>query len=279
MEILKEIMNKSKNTVINEEYVIIGGKEVDKKNKIEIGDQSGKFYTLEQLAFFILNKDIMYTQYLKKCKEQNISPIFYTDQKLITEELKKVREDVTVCRYDLPDEIYFSRHDYSWVSKLFSEKNKNVSFKTSLEPYRIVVPSSLISFINLSNIEEILISGNVIKNSKLVLDKLKTNFNGKKFLIEDTIDDWTSEDWKSLVGIFVDGSSFQINEWKIGDIAGLFSKIPVFYLYEEGNESTEALDGYKINRIKVDKGTIKKEDLDKIWRLIMGVCESNGNGL
>ncbi|KAF9762980.1 Cell division cycle protein 73 [Nosema granulosis] len=278
MDILKEIISKPKSTIITELDVQIDNKKINKNTVVEIGDQK-KQYTVEQLAYFIVNKDLMYTQYLKKCKEQNIGPIFYTDQKIIFEELQKFREEMPQYHFGLPEDKYLSKNDYSWIKKFFNEKEDKPIIRSDNEPFKIVVPSSIASLINLSNIEHFLKNGEVVKNNTLILDKVETFFNGKLFVIEDTIIDWTSDDWKRLVGIFVDGSSWQVAEWKIGDIAGLFSKIPVFYLYEEGNETTEALDGYKINRIKLTNKKCKKEDLENVLNSITEICDSPDNGL
>lgn len=279
MDILKEIVSKPKSTIITEQHVEIDNNKIDKNTVVEIGDLQKKKYTVEQLAYFIINRDLMYTQYLRKCKEQNIGPIFYTDQKIIFEELQKVKEDMPQYHFDTPENLYLSKHDYTWVGEFFTKKEEKKTIKNDNEPYKIVVPSSLASLINLSNVENFLRNGEVVRSSKLILDKVESFINGKSFIIEESINDWTSDDWKRLVGIFVDGSAWQINEWKIGDIAGLFSKIPIFYLYEEGNEKTEALDGYKINRIKISNRKCDKKDLEIIWNAILNVCDLPDNGL
>lgn len=159
MEILRDILNNSKRIIFSDNKIKIGSIDYDKTNEIKIEGTTKSNYTLEQLAYFICNKHLQYTKYLRECKTKGIPSTFYSDQKIILEEIETVNSELqSEAYYDLPESRYFSKHDYHWIEEIIAEKQEVIKSKIT-EKYKIVVSSSLTATVNLNNIEILLNTG------------------------------------------------------------------------------------------------------------------------
>ena len=89
-------------------------------------------------------------------------------------------------------------------------------------PPIIIVPAAPSSIINMYNVKEFLqsghfisvsdvkASGNVTKESSLFIERSKN----KKYLVVDNPTRLGLEDWKRVVGVFVQGTTWQFKGWK-----------------------------------------------------------------
>lgn len=265
MNFLNEIT--ATNTEITDLYIFIDGKQYEKNKEIQISGTSKNNYTLVQIVFFLLNKQLPYTKYLRECKNKGISSIFYSDQKIILEYLKSSTDkNEAVC--DLPESRYISKYDYKWIEDfLIIEEEKNERI-TLTKKYKIIVSPSLTSIVNLNNIENLLRNSCLEKQKNLIFDKTEFKINGYDFVVEEDVKSWTFDDWSMVVAIFCDGSDWQIKEWGIEDVASLFYKIPTFFFVNEKDVNKNNMSYYKIQKIIVKENNITKNDFNTIWSKI-----------
>ncbi|WUR02269.1 cell division control protein 73 (CDC83) [Vairimorpha necatrix] len=274
MEILSDILKNPKSVSFSENKIKISGLEYDKNMEIEIKETTKKKYTLEQLAYFLCNKHLQYTKYLRECKTKGILSIFYSDQKIILEEVEKENEVESQGRYDLPESKYYSKHDYHWVKDLIAEKTDEILKSKITEKYKIIVSSSLTATVNLSNIEILLTSGSLEKSQDLIFDKTEFKIKSHVFVAEEDIKDWTSDDWNMLVAIFCDGSEWQINEWGIGDVASLFNTVPTFYIVNTRSMNKNDLSGYNVIKWNVVDNKLDDEKYKLMWSKIKNTIKN-----
>jgi hypothetical protein len=220
------------------------------------------------LAFFLCNRHLKYTQYLRECKNKGVPSIFYSDQNIILEELEKVAEVENEAFYDLPESRYISKHDYQWAKEIILEKPEEIVKSKITEKYKIIVSASLTATVNLNNIEILLNTGYLEKQKDLVFDKTEFNIEGHTFIAEEDIKNWTSDDWNMLVAIFCDGSQWQIKEWGIGDVASLFYKIPTFYIINDSLSLKNEMSGYNVKKFVATDNKLKNEDYKMMWKMI-----------
>jgi len=275
MKILREIFKNLKNVELTKEKIKMGNMEYDKNMEINIERTTKKKYTLEQLTYFLINRDLQYTKYLRECKNNGVTSIFYSDQKIILEELEKEVETEKEAYYDLPESRYYSKHKYFWVEEIIAEKPEQIVRSKINEKYKIIVSPSLTATVNLNNIEILLSTGFLEKRKELVFDKIEFQVEDTTFVAEEDIKHWTSDDWNMLVAIFCDGSKWQINEWGIGDVASLFYNIPTFYIENEttlnkndASKNKNKLSGYNLTRWIATDNKLKNEDFKTMWNKI-----------
>lgn len=272
MEILKEIADTNNeianseivNIKITDSYVLINNKQYEKNTEINISGTSKNNYTLIQIVFFLLNKNLPYTKYLRECKEKRIASIFYSDQKIISEVLKSLI-DKTDAFCDLPESRYISKYNYKWIEELLIDKTEKNERTAMTKKYKIIVSPSLTSIVNLNNIEILLNNGSLEKGKALIFDKTEFKINNNEFVAEEDVKNWTFDDWSMVVAIFCDGSDWQIKEWGIDDVASLFYKIPTFYFLNEKDLQKSNLSNSKIQKIFVKNNMISKNDYKLMW--------------
>ncbi|KAL0263964.1 UNVERIFIED_CONTAM: hypothetical protein PYX00_010878 [Menopon gallinae] len=226
-------------------------------------------YTLDQLCFYLINTDMAYTEYLKKCKANGIQQVSYIDQRKLIDEIKSYEPASAVVDFD-PAERHRREHDYSFVSRYFQRR----------ESYKIIVPSSYQSLINVENAKDFLEVGVFRKCHPSLEEGRETTVMDKYVVHQDGV-----EDWKDVVAVFLDGSKWQYRDWKWNSLHSMTDDVAAFFLYTRDGEeqrfasvdvmSIKVSDGAKLDdrafrmmwtriNLKIDKKTLS------IWALM---CE------
>lgn len=117
-------------------------------------------------------------------------------------------------------------------------------------------------------------TGYLEKQKDLVFDKTEFVFDEHIFVAEEDIKNWTSDDWNMLVGIFCDGSEWQIKEWGIGDVVSLFYKIPTFFIVNDTLSQKNEMGNYNIKKITANNNKLKNEDFEMMLKMIKNYISS-----
>jgi parafibromin len=262
MDLLKKVLNDPKLCRLNPTTITVQSKTLPKSQTVPFREIPNKEYSLEELVFFILHKDLKYTEYLSVCKENGVGKIYYTDQKIIMNAIREAKEAPAAVRLDHPDRRYIGSQDYSHLRSLCEGGEEHGGY----ESYYIIVPSSLTAPVNLGKIEEFLRSGRCPSGAAVwEEDSVKAEINGVRLEMRDNVNAFTSEDWRRAVCIFVDGSKWQTAEWKIQDLAEVFNSIPTFYLTRAHSRKNPYLGHYNVIEILLEDDSVRKEELDRMW--------------
>ncbi|AFN83789.1 RNA polymerase II assessory factor [Encephalitozoon romaleae SJ-2008] len=244
--------------------ITIGGKKVSPKQTIKFKGTETKEYTLEQVLFYLLNKDKKYTAYMTLCRESGIGKIYYTDQKIIVEEIESFKEATIEAKIDGPDFRYIGFRDYSYLDDLCKKEGES---KPTV--YYIVVPQSVSSPVNLSNIKEFFEEGKCSEGIQISeVEKVELNIDGYKFAAVDDVSRFTSEDWKRVVCIFLDGTKWQVSRWNIRDVGEIFNTIPTFYFIKRGAPGNFYIKNCNVIGVETHGGKVDKPTLSSIRKRI-----------
>lgn len=213
-----------------------------------------KEYSSEQLVFFITNHKLSYPDYLKACKNSNILPISYVDQSVLLDYVKNYKE----YSFD-KEEIHLPQLDYSFINDFFIDEFS----------YSIIVSSAENSFINLLNINAFLREGLFVKK-KVPLDyenkPIKIKSRVKKESITVTDDFNYKENKNKIIGVFLDGNTWQLKNSRYSDLSEVCENMAVFFVSEEESKFSKYT-GLDVSCIKVENNKrIKRETLEFIWK-------------
>lgn len=185
-------------------------------------------YALDQLCFYLVNTDMAYTEYLKKCKATGILQVSYVDQKKLVEIVSSYRAVGAVTAFD-PSERHRCEEDYAFVAEHLQRRRN----------YKIVVPSSYQSLLKIGNAQAFLERG-VFAHAAVSLDDASEVRVFGRFTVCTS-----AGSGDDVVAVFLDGSKWQYRDWKWPSLAKMASEAAVFFLYS--NES----DRYKFETLDV----------------------------
>jgi parafibromin len=265
MDILKKVFRDPSVCQILLGEVSVAGKQILRAQTVKFTGTETKEYTLEQVLFYLMNRTEKYTTYMSLCRERGIGKIYYTDQKIIIEEIENFKEATVSVEIDGPEFRYIGQHDYGYLESVCRREGMRGGF------YYMVVPQSVSSPVNLSNIREFLDNGRCLMNVGISeANKIEIKFMGYDLVVVDDVKGFTSEDWRRVVCIILDGSKWQINEWSVRDLAEIFDTIPTFYLSRGNQHEGQFVRSYNVREIQVRNGAISKVDLDVIQEKVRG---------
>ncbi|KCZ76769.1 hypothetical protein H311_02228, partial [Anncaliia algerae PRA109] len=208
----------------------------------------------EQLFFYITHHKLSYPEYLKTCKQYNILPIAYVDQSILLEHVMKYENNT----FDV-NELHIPTLDYSFINE----------FRIDDLNYAIIVSSAENSAINLLNISDFLRDGIFIRK-KIPLDyenlpiKVKSNLKRESFIVTDNFK--YKEKNTKIIGVFLDGNSWQFKNSNFTNLKDLCNNMAVFYVSEEESKFNN-YNGLDVSCIKVQNNSpIPKETLNFIWK-------------
>ncbi|TBU03859.1 putative RNA polymerase II protein [Hamiltosporidium magnivora] len=279
-QLIYAIKNIEKCSIMPDE-IIIDGKFYKRNIPVHLKTKLKRTYTLCEILFYILNKRSTSAEYLRSCNKNNISPIDYTDRKLLNDEIN------SYCSFDesnsVLDEIesrYICNKDFSYIFDILKNlENKKEEKIVLIDTFRIIVPSSVKSLITVNNVKDFLEKSKFLESNLEDIfcssSKCTVSIDGVQFDVYDDVKSFTSEDWKSVVAIFVDGSSWQFKNWKDKNLAEIFCNTAVFFVRYDNMEMASEIQGYNIENVVVDKKnkSLKKEDFERIRKDILKVVE------
>lgn len=258
MNLLKKVFRDPSKCQMKPGEITVDGRVVSGTQGVRFKGTETKEYTLEQVLFYLLHRDQKYTTYMGLCKERGIGKIYYTDQKVIVDEIEGAQELSVAVRMDGNDFRYTGSRNYSYLSDVCKEKGRP---RTNY----MIVPSSVSSPVTLSNIAEFLESGRCRSGMDMSeLEKTEVTMDGIGFTVRDSVEGFTSEDWKKVSGVFLDGSQWQLAEWKIADVGEVLNAVPAFYLMRAGSQRSVHLMGYSITEIAIRNDVVNRSDLRSI---------------
>ncbi|AFM99069.1 Cdc73-like RNA polymerase II accessory factor [Encephalitozoon hellem ATCC 50504] len=260
MDLLKRALREPDACEMGPDEITIGGKKVSPKKTIKFKGTETKEYTFEQVLFYLLNKDKKYTVYMTLCRESGIGKIYYTDQKIIVEEIENFKETTAQAKIDGPDFRYIGFRDYNYLSDLCKKEGENRP-----TVYYVIVPQSVSSPVNLSNIEEFFEEGRCADGIKISeVEKVELSIDGHKLTAVDDVARFTSEDWKRVVCIFLDGTKWQVSRWNIKDVGEIFNTIPTFYFFRRGTPGSLYMKNYNAAGVEIHDGRVDRSSLGSI---------------
>ncbi|CAD27145.1 hypothetical protein [Encephalitozoon cuniculi GB-M1] len=266
MDLLKKALRDPEACQMSPEEIVVGGKKVPPKQMVKFKGTETKEYTFEQVLFYLLNRDKKYTVYMTLCRESGIGKIYYTDQKIIVEEIENFKETSIAARIDGPDFRYIGLRDYSYLGYLCRKEDEG---RPTI--YYAIVPQSVSSPVNLSNIKEFFEEGKCSDGIRISeVEKVELDLDGFKLVAVDDVGGFTSEDWKRVVCIFLDGSKWQTGRWNIRDVGEIFNTIPTFYFARRGTQSNLYMRNYNATEIGVHDGKVGRSSLSSIKERIKG---------
>ena len=218
----------------------------------EVGLPLSRQYSLDQLCFYVINSDLAYTEYLKKCRSTGILQVSYVDQKKLIEEIKNYKSVSTIVSFD-PEERHRCEYNYSFINSFVLRKRN----------YKIVVPTSYQSLLNVNNVRKFLEDG-VFQRKKISFENTpEVVVLGQFRIVEDMIDSW-----EDVVAVFLDGSKWQYRDWKWKSLREVADNVPTFFLYSKNGEEKK-FENFDIMPIKIDdEGLLDKDVFDAMWKKI-----------
>ncbi|KAF7683639.1 Cell division cycle protein 73 [Astathelohania contejeani] len=277
MEILKNIYSNIDKCTININEIKVENEVYP--SSIQINLQDGTQCTLGQLVFYLINRNLSHSDYLAKCSEIGFAPISYVDRTKLLNELGDFIISDQSITLENPIDQYLCNKDFSYIFDIFDQIKKRKSILTRKTKFKIVVPSSIYSKITLANIESLLVTfeykENVLEENLDPPSNQNITRNGILYEIVDNVSRFTSDDWESIVAIFLDGSNWQFKNWNWKSLVDIFYSIPTFFIRYSNEKISEAIKDYKVNEIIIDSETkrCKKADIEKIWEMIENAVE------
>ncbi|ADM12303.2 RNA polymerase II accessory factor [Encephalitozoon intestinalis ATCC 50506] len=260
MDLLKRALRDPSICQMNPEEITIGGRKISPKQTIKFKGTETKEYTFEQVLFYLLNKDKKYTAYMTLCKESGIGKIYYTDQKIIVEEIENFKEASIEAKIDGPDFRYIGFRDYSYLNNICKKEEEGRPVT-----YYAIVPQSVSSPVNLSNVKEFFEKG--ICSDEISIseaEKVELKIEGFGVVAVDDVGRFTSEDWKKVVCIFLDGTKWQVSRWNIKDVGEIFNSIPTFCFVKRGMTSSIYMRNWNAIEIPIQNGKVDGPILSSI---------------
>lgn len=220
-----------------------------KDDQIELEVFLSQKYTMKELYFLLTNHKQPYHEYIKICFNAGVLPVPIEDCPAILDYF----ENYTCCTVYIDQQSYSGNRDYSFILDMISNDQKGI-LTNEVQNY-IVVPENIRSPLNIKNIKEFIVSGTIdnIDIEELIVADENTEIilNDRKFIVVNTIERFTSEDWNNIACIFLDGTMWQFKQWTRQGLVEIFEKIPCFYVYFKNQYSTK-LQGYNVKELIVD---------------------------
>lgn len=258
MDLLKKVLKDPRICQLTPASITVGGRAVPRTQVIRFKGTETKEYTFEQVLFYLLNKDQKYTTYMGLCKDKGIGKIYYTDQKIIIDEIENAQEVSIAVYADTASFRYIGSRSYEYLKDICKERSRPaISY--------ILVPSSFSSPISLNNVKSFFENGECASSADVSeVDRVEMSLDGVNFVVRDNAEEFTSEDWKKVAAIFLDGSKWQISNLKILDVAEVLKSIPTFYLTRAGAQKSPHLRSYNVTEILVQGNFISRASLISI---------------
>lgn len=271
MDLLKKVAKDPGTCQMAAGEITVSGKSVPSKQTVKFKGTETREYTFEQVVFYLMNRDKKYTAYMTLCRESGIGKIYYTDQKIIMEEIDSFEEAPIAVRIGGPEFRYVGLKDYSYLRDVCMGEDEGRG-----ENYYVIVPQSISSPVNLSNIQEFFEDGRCSDGTSISeAERVEFRLDGIKLVAVDDAAGFTGDDWKRVVCIFLDGSKWQISRWNTRDVAEMLSAVPSFHLVRSGMQSTMQVRNHNTTEISVRGGAVGKASLDsikeKVKRCILGM--------
>lgn len=265
MDLLKKALGDPSVCRMTPEGIAVNGRVVSKSETVQFKGTETKEYTVEQVLFYLANRSEKYTTYMGLCKECGIGKIYYTDQKIIVEEVENAQEASVDARIDDCSFRYAASRSYSHLRELCKTLRTGPSY--------IVIPSSLSSPVNLGNVVRFFESGECVSGDADGTDCTEVMLDGLQFVVREDAEDFTSEEWSRVAAIFLDGTGWQMRDWKIQDLAALFESVPTFHLVRMGQRGS-VLERYRVAEVPVHNNAVDRSDLaalrERIRRHVRG---------
>lgn len=190
MDVLKKVNSNPEQCTIEDNRVILQGKEYDGSQLVEFPTKKTKEYNLKSIVFFILNKDKSLKDYMTLCKKNDASPISYVDKTPILEEIQSYKSADIKGFFVDPYAVNDTSFDIPSIQK------RDV----------IVVPSSLISGIHIENAEKLLLDGVFEDRSANPLSPSSKDveIDGCTYKLTKNT---TKLDWSRVLAVFIDESA------------------------------------------------------------------------
>lgn len=250
MDILKKTLSAPTQCNITDTHVSIGTHSAPRDMPVPL--PLTRDYTIDQLCFYIVNSDLAYTEYLKKCRSVGILQVSYVDQKKLIEEITKHKSVSAVTSFD-PAERHRREEDYAFVDKYFRRRRG----------CKIVVPDSYQSLLNLQNAKEFLESGVFRRTGASFAESTDVPVADRFSAVQDCIGDWVD-----VVAVFLDGTRQQYRDWKWRSLKDLVNHVPAFFLYARDGEEKK-FEGLDVMSIKVpEEGRLDTHVFDMMWKRI-----------
>lgn len=182
MNIIKKAINNINNCEVRESGISINGK-IYEDDIVDFPTEKIKKYTLKSVLFYLLHKTKDLEEYMKLCQQNQLQPITYFDQKSIMEDLSKILESSSNGFFQYP--VYTN--------------NKKYFIPNFGNTYIIIVPNNILCSVNITNFYELFCSDISFSSHKNYIKK-----NGNIYLIYDSIDKLTENDWNKVMAIFID---------------------------------------------------------------------------
>lgn len=268
MDLLKKVLRDPSTCEMGAGEIVVDGRMVPRTQTVKFRNTETKEYTFEQVVFYLVNRDKKYTTYMSLCRDAGISKIYYTDQKIIIEEIESAQSVPVAVRADGVDFRYMGSRDYSYLGDVCRGETRPAT-------KYIIVPQSLSSPVNLNSVKEFFSSGRCEGGVNVgEEEEVSMRMDGVDFVVKDNVGSFTSEDWKKIVAVFLDGTRWQTDEWNVPDVAEILNSVPTFYVARAGARKGPHLRNYNVTEVPVRNGVVGVPVVKAVKEKIMAHVQS-----
>lgn len=202
MDTLKILYSNISSCTIKQDKIELNGVLIDGTQIISFPSPKSKDYNLKSIVVFLQNSDLSLKDYVKICRQIDVTPVSHVDKSSIIQEIESFEAKKVDGFFIWPEyeDEKFCNNRYNGLKKysIPSIKDKNI----------IIVPYSLTSKIHIDNVSCLLTSGKFENSSA---DPLSSNIRslcikGKDFIITNDVSSFNYENWESVKAMFIDGS-------------------------------------------------------------------------